>query len=103
MKTIYRYQLSIVDRQRLLLPVGARVLPAPPNPRWHDDTPDTEPRVIEIWAQVDSDAPVEPREFLIVSTGNPLPGDCGEFIGTVMAHDGIPVWHIFERDGSRRA
>lgn len=70
------------------MPVGARVLPAPPS---------TRNRVaIEIWAEVDADAPRENRGFRVVGTGQSIPGDCGEFVGTVVTHGGEFVWHVFE-------
>lgn len=88
MKTIFRYRLDITDAPFVSMPLGARVLPAPPNSRNSD--------YIEIWAEVDTTQPLERRDFRIVGTGSPLPDDCGDFVGTVMTHGGSLVWHIFE-------
>lgn len=89
MKTIFRYKIGITDKSVLLMPIGAKVLPSPPGDRNNG----TE---IEIWAQVDADAPLEPRQFRVIGTGNPMPDDCGEFVGTVVTHGGQFVWHLFE-------
>lgn len=88
MRSIYRYELRITDRASVGMPAGAKVLPHPPS-RWDVDG-------VEIWAEVDPDAPLEPREFRIVGTGHPIPDDCGRFVGTVWTHAGRYVWHIFE-------
>lgn len=89
MKTIYRYQIPITDRPTLSMPAGAHILPAPPGER--NDGSD-----IEIWAEVDTTRPLEPRGFTIVGTGNPMPDEHGAFVGTVVTHGGQFVWHIFE-------
>ena len=70
------------------MPIGALVLSSPPAPR--------HPDCIEIWAEVDTEAHMEMREFRVVGTGNPMPGDCGTFVGTVITNDGFLVWHVFE-------
>ena len=85
---IWRFELPITDRPRIEMPRGARVLPAPPNVRNRD--------TIEFWSEVDPDAPMEVREFRVVGTGNPMPDDCGPFIGTVITHVGMFVWHVYE-------
>lgn len=93
MRTIHRYQLPITDCPSLDMPAGAEVLPAPPGERNRGDQ-------IELWARVDTDEPFETRSFRIVGTGNPMPGDCGSFVGTVITHAGALVWHVFEGGGS---
>lgn len=91
MKTIWRFQLPITDQCQIDMPRGAYVLPAPPGDRNTGDT-------VEVWAEVDTQAPPEPRGFRVVGTGNPMPEDCGAFIGTVITHAGLLVWHIYEAD-----
>lgn len=88
MKTIHRYELPIMDRVPLSMPAGALVLPSPPNPRTNT--------AIEIWAEVGTDQPPELREFRIIGTGNPVPDDCAQFVGTVFTHGGQSAWHVFE-------
>ncbi|MGH3493905.1 MAG: DUF7352 domain-containing protein [Sciscionella sp.] len=90
MRTIYRYELPIVDRPVVQMPADAVILPSPPSPRGHS---------IEIWAEVDDQEPLEPRAFRIVGTGNPIPEDARQFVGTVVTHGGQYVWHVFEATG----
>lgn len=88
MDTIWRFSLPITDRPMIDMPRGAHVLSSPPSSR--NDSQ------IEIWAQVDTDQSVEKREFRIVGTGNPAPDDCGRFVGSVITHGGVAVWHVYE-------
>lgn len=88
MSTIYRYQLAITDCPMVDMPAGATVLPLPPSVRNQDH--------IEVWAQVDTDKPPVARGFRVIGTGNPMPDDCGPFVGTVVTHGGQFVWHLFE-------
>lgn len=71
------------------MPSGAAVIHAASQ----DDIP-------TVWAEVDSDAPVEERTFEVVGTGHPLVGPpsferC--YRGTAITKDGRFVWHIYER------
>jgi hypothetical protein len=88
LRTIHRYVLPITDRPVINMPVDARVLFAPPSERVDMG--------IEIWAEVSVDAAMAPRAFRVVGTGNPLPGDCERFIGTVINDGGRFVWHVYE-------
>lgn len=92
MKTIHRYQLPITDSPVISMPTGAQVLAAPPDAR------NSHGRTVEIWAVVDPDQDHEDRAFRVVGTGNPLPDDCGRFIGTVITHGNAALWHIFEAE-----
>lgn len=50
-----------------------------------------------VWMQVDPAQETEQRAFAIVGTGNDIPSDCKDYVGT--AHDsryGL-VWHLFTR------
>lgn len=89
MKAIWRFELPIEDSPVVDMPRGARVLHDPPSGRGDPDR-------IEIWAEVDVREKSEPRAFRVVGTGNPLPGDCGRFVGTVLTHGGVYVWHLYE-------
>lgn len=88
---IYRYRLPITDRPRLQLPEGARVLSVGP-PR--DDRDE-----LDLWALIDARNDTllgrVPVDFRIVGTGNPMPEDAEDFIGTVVTHRGSLVWHVF--------
>jgi hypothetical protein len=85
---IFRYRLPITDTPDVLLPAGAEVLSVGP-PR--DDSAD-----LDLWALVDPAAPSRPRSFRIVGTGNPMPSDCGRFVGTVPVLGGKLIFHVFE-------
>jgi hypothetical protein len=47
-----------------------------------------------LWAEVDSDAPIELRDVAVIGTGWAAPED-GTHLGTVM--DGPFVWHLYAR------
>lgn len=84
MKTIYKYQLNIVDIQQIEIPSGSIILSVGKDPQGK----------VCAWAKVDTSASIEIRTLFIVGTGNPAPDDKSVFIGTVT--DGPFVWHIFE-------
>lgn len=88
MRYVYRYELAITDRPRILLPEGAQVLSVGP-PRGGRDG-------LDLWALVDPGNGMEPCEFRIIGTGHPVPDDAGRFVGSVTTHDGQLVWHVFE-------
>lgn len=48
-----------------------------------------------LWAEVDPDAPVAPREFHVRGTGHSLRGNEGKYIGTVVMEYGL-VWHVYD-------
>lgn len=90
---IFRYQLEITGEPTVAMPVAARVLSvaAERNPGELGE------RHLDVWALVDPTVHhVEHRQFRVVGTGNPMPRDCGRFIGTVPTHGGAAVWHVFE-------
>jgi len=83
MRTIWKFPLLIVDDFiHLEMPVGSRVL----HVDMQGDTPC-------IWAELDSDAPKEVREFLVFGTGHPIPVSLNH-VGSFQ----MPpfVWHIYE-------
>lgn len=47
-----------------------------------------------LWAVVDPQAPCEPRRFVIVGTGHPVPEDVGPYVGTWQWP--ALVFHLFE-------
>lgn len=90
---IYRYRLSITDEPRVLMPHKAQVLSVGP-PRDEGDD-------LDLWAIVDPhDTDLVLREFRAVGTGNPMPEDCGRFVGTVPVYGGTLIFHVFEADPS---
>jgi hypothetical protein len=86
MRTIYKYELKIVDLQEIELPVGANIISA-----------QVQNGKVYVWAIVNTELTPEFRTIIIYGTGNPMYGyspTTHNFIGTVQ--DGQYVWHIFE-------
>lgn len=87
MKTIWKFTCPVTDTFSIPMPLGAELL--------HLDTQDGEPR---LWALLDQDAVMELRHFVLVGTGHPMGDGTAElhYVGTVQAHGGALVWHLFE-------
>jgi hypothetical protein len=89
---IFRYRIPVDDFPVVDMPVGAEVLTVAASA---DDT-----TLLDMWAVVDPAAPVERRAFRVVGTGNPMPDDCGRYVGTAVTGavqvNARPVWHVFE-------
>ena len=50
-----------------------------------------------IWAQVETEAPLEKRRFVTLGTGHPFTNhEQARFVGTFMLHGGSFVGHVFE-------
>jgi hypothetical protein len=87
MKTIYKYEMTARQKECVVqMPQGAVIL-----------TIDTQFDTLCIWALVDTTAPDELREFLIIGTGHDadLPNHC-KYINTVQVQAGAFIFHIFE-------
>ena len=81
MKTIYKYELQIEDEQNIPMPVGSKIVHVGLDPRG----------VSCIWAEVETENPVENVNFHIIGTGHPLPNELvhvGSFV------QGPIVWHL---------
>ena len=79
--TVYKYQLPIDDRARVLMPSGAELLcVAMQHGR------------VTVWARVDPSATMVTRQFRVAGTGHP--GVEGSYIGTVFP--GPLVFHVFD-------
>jgi hypothetical protein len=87
-RRVFRYALPIADAPGLMVPAAAEILSVGP-PRDDSDR-------LDMWALVNVDHLEEWREFRVVGTGNPMPDDCGRFVGTVTTHGGALIWHVFE-------
>ena len=72
------------------MPQGARILSA-----------QVQHGRVQLWALVDTEAPVVQRNVVPYGTGHPLPhGDPGKFVGTVQLDDGALVLHLFDQGES---
>lgn len=86
MNRIYRYELEIVDRQVIPIPLGSVVLSVAPGRS--DDFH------LDLWA-LTTGLPDVDYTFQIFGTGHPMPDDITrlKFIGTCVM-SGL-VWHVF--------
>jgi hypothetical protein len=80
MRTVHKFLLTVASGD-VMMPRGARILRVCPQ--------QGAPR---LWAEVDTDQPLEARRFTIVGTGQPI--ETGEYVGT---YDSPPyVWHVYD-------
>jgi hypothetical protein len=86
MKKVWKYGVPLTGdgEVHLGMPRGATVVSLQ---RQRGDT--------SIWAIVDPDAPLEPRQFRWVGTGQEVGFD-GKFVGTMQWAGGSLVFHLFE-------
>lgn len=85
MKSIWKYPLSVEDKQTIEMPSGARILCV-----------QMQHHIPCLWVVVDTEAKTEKRCFVIIGTGyerNKIPLD---YIGTVQDLGGFLVLHVFE-------
>lgn len=82
--TIWGFSLELTDRQIIMIPKGARMLCAQFQ------------RSVCVWAEVNSSAPPETVEFLIVGTGKDGP-DFREHTYLSTVQMGSLVWHVYYR------
>jgi hypothetical protein len=87
MKTIWKFPISLTDRQTIQMPEGAKIL----------DVQDQHGG-LKLWALVDPTAPQGPRNICIHGTGHAVV-DVGPHITTFQIHGGDLVFHVF--DGAR--
>lgn len=89
MKTIYKYPIpEVTDQVAITMPRGAQVLSF-----------QVQRGVPCIWALVDTEEPVEAKNFYLVGTGLPFifSPDYVRFIGTAQLMNGDFLLHLFER------
>lgn len=93
MKTIYKYQLSLVRAtatcKPVIMPFEARILHVGAQ---GDD--------MFIWAEIDTEASGMEWFFEVFGTGHEMLEDMGverHHIGSLMMHDGASVFHVYHR------
>lgn len=88
MNTIWKYDLEIIDRQIVEVPLGAMLLSVKTQGE----------NKVCVWYQVDSRLPLRSRTVAIIGTGHTLPADChsNNFVDTVLTFGGKNVWHVFD-------
>lgn len=80
MRVVYKYQVGT----DVLIPEGAK-LRAVKEQHGH----------IYLWAEVETDSPIEVRHFRVVGTGHPITQEFLEYRGTAFMPTGL-VWHVYE-------
>jgi hypothetical protein len=84
--TIWKFPVHVSDEVTVAsMSIGAQILCV----QMQHDTPC-------LWALVDKNAKREERRFRIYGTGQDIPANPGEYIGTVQMLGGMLVWHVFE-------
>ncbi len=84
MNRILKFPLTHTHRQTIDLPDGAKIVACQPQ---HGD--------VTLWALCDIDQPRTPRAVTCVSSGQDIPADAGDYVGTCQFHDGHTVVHVF--------
>jgi hypothetical protein len=86
MKTIWKYPLSMMDKQVISLPVGSKILCA----QIQNDT-------ACIWVLVDPENKQIKREIMVFGTGHPVDDSLDlEYIGTFQIASLGLVFHVFD-------
>lgn len=86
MRSIWKYDLNSIVND-VAMPKGATVR--------HVDRKGGRADVFaSLWVEVDTDAPLEGRTFVIAGTGQQL--HAGTYVGTVLDGSLELVWHVFE-------
>lgn len=86
-KTIWKYSLQLQDVQAVAMPDMAEIL-----------TADFQGNDLCLWAVVQPERPMKPRQIVIYGTGHPMPERCDDFyITTIQQAGGALIWHVFER------
>ena len=83
MRTIFTYQLELVDKQIIVMPDKAEIISS-----------QSKDGILCLWAIVETDNNPIRRTFFIVGTGHMLPNTELKHIQTI--HDRGFVWHVFE-------
>lgn len=48
-----------------------------------------------MWAEVNPDAPTFGALVLLIGTGDVLPGEAARYLGSVIGHNDMLVWHVY--------
>lgn len=89
MAVIYKYQLHVIGKQTVSVPVGARIL-----------TAQDQGGCICLWAECPQVEDMELREITVVGTGHDdLPSGL-RYVATVQI--GVFVWHVYEGSSNQR-
>lgn len=87
MLTVHKYPIELTDRFAVNMPRDATCLYVA-----------TQQGVPQVWARVDTNSPIEFRQFYLRGTGHDL-GDAAEanYVGSFQLQGGALVFHLFEK------
>lgn len=86
METVWKYRVPFDDKFSLDMPRGAQIL-----------TMQLQDGVLTIWARVETENETEPRHFVLVGTGNPIPVEDTRTLVYINTLQIAPfVFHLFE-------
>lgn len=87
MKRIFKYHVGTNGVSRVRLPIDAKVL-----------STNVQDGKVQIWAEVDDEAALEDRHFIVYGTGHEmLDTEHQVYVGTIF--DNPFVWHVYEYTG----
>jgi hypothetical protein len=93
MRTIYKFVLNTPQESNYVeMPIGSKICHI-----------DEQHEAICIWAEVETDLPMEIRRIQVYSTGNPIPDYYGlyhKYLGTVKLESGNFIFHLYELNDS---
>jgi hypothetical protein len=85
MRHIYKYELEVTDRQKVMMHKKAELLSV-----------GIQHGKVVLWALIDGDNPIIEREIHTVGTGHIVNVPYGtKYVGTYMLEDGYFVGHVF--------
>lgn len=82
---IWKWDLELVGQQRVNMPIGTKLLAA-----------QLQRGELKIWGLCNEAYPLKSRVISVYGTGNPMPDDPGEFVGTFQMSGGSLVFHVFD-------
>ena len=88
---IFKWPLQTTDFQEIEMPIGAEILCV----QMQHGRP-------QVWALVDETNVTENRSFITCGTGNPVPENIGEYIGTYQIENGVLVFHVFAQNTTQQ-
>lgn len=86
MATIWKFRLHPADVQAVEMPFESEILCC-----------DVQAGQMYLWAKVNPENPIRPRQIAIYGTGHPMANCDLKYIGTVQLEKGSLVFHVFER------
>lgn len=89
MKTIWKFPLEVTDEQVVTVPMISKFLCV----QVQNERPC-------LWALVDPKSRMIGVQVCVYGTGNPVPDNPGNYVGTFQLADGALVFHVFSVPGA---